>query len=61
MDGGHDSGGNMRWLVTSSDMITRLLTKGTPPPETTSPSAPTHTTTNTGRPSRQWRQSCSAW
>ena len=32
MDGGHDSGGNMRWLVLYSDMITLLLTKGTPPP-----------------------------
>ena len=61
MDGGHDSGGNMRWLVTYSDMITLLLTKGTPLPETTFSSAPTHTTTNTGRPSRQWRQPCSAW
>jgi hypothetical protein len=51
MDGGHGSGSNMRCLPTYSDMITLLLTKGTPPPWTTSSSSPTHTTTNTGRPS----------
>jgi hypothetical protein len=65
MDGGHDSGGNLRCLLTYPDRITLLLTKGTPPPETTSWSAPPDTPPNTERPrhrpGRKWRQSCSAW